>query len=716
MRLTPADVGRVALTSALAAVLLAAPSATNAQDKPAMNLDQLASIRTVRSIAVSPDGSRLAYQLSVPRRPGVDEDGPAWAELHCVPFEGGRDRAFVRGEVNVSAVRFSPDGRLITYLAKRGDDEHRALWAIPVDGGESRKMLEFESDIRDYRLSPDGGRVAFVADEPEPEARERARKKGYKQKVFEEDWLPSRVWIAPLPPFDGPAPDRPEGEAADSGPRALELEGSVLSAEWSPDGGRLALAVAPRPLVDDSYMFQRIQVHDATSGERLAALDNPGKLGRFAFSPDGAHVAMISGEDPSDPADGRLLVASSSGGPLRDLLPELEGHVSSFAWRDGTTLAFLADIGVETHVGELKLGGSSPEMRLSSGTAVRDGGTVPVLTALSLSADGRRAAFIGETGSHPAELFAMGPEDPAPRRLTDSNPWLDGVALATQELFEWTARDGLELQGILIRPFRAEAGDPPPLIMSVHGGPEAHVRNGWNTYYSSPGQVAAGQGYAVFYPNYRGSTGRGVAFSKLGQGDAAGKEFDDLIDALDALIARGLADGERVGITGGSYGGYATAWCATRFSERFRAGVMFVGISNKLSKALTTDIPYEDMMVHTLYDPWTRASYGLERSPLSYVEQGRTPLLIAGGTSDTRVHPSQSLQFYRALKLIGKTPVRYVTYPGEGHGNRNAAARDDYARRLMRWMNHFLIDGAEEPPPWDLGLGAGAPEEKQQTE
>ncbi|HXV75609.1 MAG TPA: prolyl oligopeptidase family serine peptidase, partial [Candidatus Polarisedimenticolaceae bacterium] len=246
-------------------------------------------------------------------------------------------------------------------------------------------------------------------------------------------------------------------------------------------------------------------------------------------------------------------------------------------------------------------------------------------------------------------------------------------------------------------------------LLIVHGGPESHARNGWVTNYSRPGQIAAARGYAVYYPNYRGSTGRGVAFSKLGQGDAAGAEFDDLIDAIDALARDGLADAGRVGVTGGSYGGYATAWCATRFTDRFRAAVMFVGISNKLSKGLTTEIPVEDRTVHTLFDPWSRWQYSLERSPLYHAEQARTPLLIAGGTADTRVHPSQSLQLYRALKLIGRTPVRYVRYPGEGHGNLNAAARDDYGRRLMRWIDHFVLGDAREPPPYELDSPVPAP-------
>jgi dipeptidyl aminopeptidase/acylaminoacyl peptidase len=167
-------------------------------------------------------------------------------------------------------------------------------------------------------------------------------------------------------------------------------------------------------------------------------------------------------------------------------------------------------------------------------------------------------------------------------------------------------------------------------------------------------------------------------------------------------VDRGLVDADRVGVTGGSYGGYATAWLATRHTEMFRAGVMFVGISNKVSKGLTTEIPLEDILVHTRFQPYENWQFSLERSPIFWVEKGRTPLLIAGGTADKRVHPSQSLQLYRALKLVGEVPVRYVRYPGEGHGNSRAASRDDYCRRLMRWMDHFVKEKQADLPPWEL--------------
>ncbi len=688
-------------------VLSLAPFLTPAGE--GLTFEQLAAIRSVGSVELSPDGNRIAYGLSVPRRPGYDDNGPARTELRILATDGSGDRVYISGKVGPSAVRFTPDGTMLTYLAKRDDDEHRSIWAIPIDGGESRHLLSFDTSIENYRVSPDGKRIAFLALEPESDAREKAKKKGYTQEVFEEDWRPRRVWIVPMPVFE-PDAAIPGQDAEETEPVALELDGSAFQIEWAPDSERLALTVAPRPLIDDRYMRQKVRVVDAKDGSTLAQLNNDGKLGRIAWSPDGKHIAMISAADPNDPKDGRLLVGSSSdGGALRDLMPDLEAHVSSFAWQDDETLMFVADTGEEAVLGDVSLAGPRKVIYASSGPAGR-----PIPRSLSLSADGSSAAFAGESPSHPREVFFMRHGEERPARLTDHNAWLADVDLAKQEVVSFEARDGLQLRGVLVHPLNGERSAP--LILMVHGGPEGHDRNGWVTSYSRPAQLAAAHGYAAFYPNYRGSTGRGVAFTKLSQGDAAGAEFDDLVDAVDHLVAIGVADKNRVGITGGSYGGYATAWCSTHFTERFRAGVMFVGISNKLSKGLTTEIPVEDVMVHTRFDPWTKWQFSLERSPVYHADKSRTALLIAHGQADTRVHPAQSLQLYRALKLIGKTPVRYIRYPGEPHGNRRAASRDDYTRRMMRWFGHFLLTDSRELPDWDLPVPLGQDEEDEDDE
>jgi dipeptidyl aminopeptidase/acylaminoacyl peptidase len=324
-----------------------------------------------------------------------------------------------------------------------------------------------------------------------------------------------------------------------------------------------------------------------------------------------------------------------------------------------------------------------------------------VLTSISLDTAGTTAAFLADSPAHPAELFTGELGGPISRRTT-SNPWLEEVSLARQEVVRYPASDGLEIEGILIYPLDFTQEKRYPLVVIAHGGPESHYHNGWLTRYNRPGQVLAARGFLVLYPNYRGSTGRGVAFSKLGQADAAGAEFTDLVDGADYLVELGLVNPDHVGITGASYGGYATAWCATRFTDRFAAGVMFAGISDKVSKAGTTDIPQEELLVHARALPHEKLELFYERSPIAHAAGSRTPLLIAHGTADTRVHPGQALEMYRALRMAGKAPVRLVLYPGEGHGNRRAASRLDLNLRQIRWLEHYLKGPGGDPPPYPM--------------
>ena len=578
-----------------------------------LGFDHLAALRAVDEVAVSPDGSLVAYTLDVPRIPGHDEDGPGWSELWLITAddEEGTARPFVHGHVGVSDISFSPDGALVYYLAKRDGDEHDALWAVPVAGGESRRMLSHETGIGSYDVSPDGARVVFHATDAKPELDEKAAEKGYDAEVYEETWRHAALWIADLPSFvpEIPTPGAPAEDADDESlgedseprrlvPRRLDIEGTASGAHWSADGTRLLTAVQPRNLIDDQYMKRRVQLFDAETGERVAAWDNPGKLGAYRLSPDGTHVAMVSAADPNDTKEGRLMIgsvddASAGDGTLRDLMPDFNAHVNDFRWQSNDTLLWSANTGSETTLGTVTLSGettthfeSGPQSGSLSGPVSGSASGAPVV--VDWDAVGCTVALVGETPKHPEEIFVYRPceSDAVPTRLTDSNPWLADVELAKQEVITWAASDGLELEGILIHPLAGVPDGGAPLLLMVHGGPEANDRNGWVTNYSRPGQLAAAEGFAVLYPNYRGSTGRGVEFAKTSQGDAAGKEFQDLVEAVDHLVAEGIADNDRVGITGGSYGGYATAWCSTYYSDRFRAGVMFVGISQQAVQGL----------------------------------------------------------------------------------------------------------------------------------
>lgn len=663
--------------------------------------EHVAKLRSVQAVEVSPDGRHIAYVLSVPRRPAKDDNGPPWAQLQVIGPHGA-SRPYVTGEVNVGGVRWTPDGKGISFIAKRGKDKHKSLYVIPLDGGEARKVLTHDTDIRAYSWNPEGTRVAFLAKDKERKDKKKLEKKGFNQEIFEEELRFVRVWIG--------RPDAGE----DTKPTLLELPGSASRLQWSPAGPRLVVALAPTPLIDDLYMKLNVHVVDTESGQIVARIANPGKLGPIVWSPHGKHLAMIAAGDPHDPAPGRLMVASASGGPLREILPNYEGHVRAVTWQDDNTVMFLGSEGVWTTLGEIRIDGSGRKTHIPTGKAV--------LSSLKLSRDGQTAVMLGQSPQHPSEVFRISHGHDAdgrssgPERLTDSDPWLEEMRFAKQEVVTYKARDGLTIEGILIRPLDEQPGKRYPLIVQVHGGPESHRPNGWLTAYSRAGQVGAAAGFAVFYPNYRGSTGRGVAFSKLSQGDPAGKEFDDIVDGVDHLVQMGLVDPDRVGVTGGSYGGYATAWCSTYYSERFAAGVMFVGISDLVGKAGTTDIPNEMTQVHVRKWLWEDWELFVKHSPIYYVEKARTPLLILHGKNDTRVHPSQSLELYRYLKVLGQAPVRLVRYPGEGHGNRKAGARYDYNLRMMRWLTHYLKGPGGDPPAYDLDYGIDLSQEDDDTD
>lgn len=669
-------VSRVA--SPLLALILVTAFAAGALAQEVFTPHHVAKIRTVAQIAISPDGSEVAYVLAVPRIPLQDEDGPAWTELHVVRTDG-QSRPYVTGAVNVAGVRWTPDGKGLAFMARRTGDATRSLYIVPRDGGEARKVLAHATDLVAYEFSPDGKQVAFVARDAAPTDRAELVRKGFSQEIFEEGLLFQRLWVAP---FDG----RAAGTA-----KVVNVPGHATSITWNPEGTRLAVLYAPTATVDDDLMEKKVHVIDPAMGEPVTKFNNPGKIGQVAWSPDGTTIAMVSAADINDPSEGRLMVAPSTGGALRDLMPSYNAHVRAFSWKDANTLVYMADEGVTSALGEIRRDGTAARTMMPTGG--------PVVVAIDRAPNGT-VALLANTPAHPSEVYILDAAG-APKRLTDNNPWLATMRMAKQEVVSFKARDGVMMEGILVRPLDEKAGQRYPLILNVHGGPEARDANGWVTSYSNAGQMGAAQGFAVFYPNYRGSTGKGVAFSKLGQGDPAGKEFDDLVDAVNHLVGTGLVDRAKVGITGGSYGGFASAWGATYLTEHFAAAVMFVGLSNNVSRVGTTDIPNEEFHVHALKRPWDDWPFMLQRSPITHVAKSKTPTLILHGTADPRVHPTQSLELYRHMKLHGKT-VRLVWYPGEGHGNARAASRLDYSLRLMQWMTHYLKGPGGAPPPAEI--------------
>lgn len=641
----------------------------------------IAKMESVSGVSLSEDGNYIAYTLNTPADPYL-ENLPNQNHLYVLDLSDGTTRAyFTHG--SVSSVDFRPGTHTVSFLTQAGNGASQALYEIPLDGGQAEKIFEFDRSILSYTWHHDGNHIFFTAfDEPESSASPLP----YTPQVFEENQPQRRGYITNISRENHP-------------PHPIEIPGSIYLAEWSPDGSQIALSVAPTSSVDDSYMSQEVVILDYRTRSVIAEINNQGKLGQIAWSPNGARLALRAAATIHDPIDGRIHIVTSRGGTPQMIDTGFEGKYERISWLDDTTLQFLASESTASLLGTLPIDGSPRQIQFH--------GDAHAISTYSLNSAGD-IAFIASTPSHPAELFLLRSGESQPERMTFHNPWLDSADLGRQEVISYSTRDGeYMIDGIIIYPTGYEQGTPVPLITVVHGGPEAHYSNGWLTSYSTPGQMAAAKGYAVFYPNYRGSTGRGTGFAFSSQADMAGKEFDDIVDGTDHLIGMGIADQNRIGVTGGSYGGYASAWMSTYYSDRFAAAVMFVGISNNLSKWGTSDIPDELYLVHARERMWSSDAKWMDylrRSPVYWVDRAQTPILIMHGSEDTRVHPGHSLELYRHLKVRKPNlPVRLVWYPGEGHGNRRSSARLDYSLRMMEWFDTYLMTGdpSADLPHWD---------------
>ncbi len=640
-------------------------------------------IKTCSNVQISPDGKWIAYTVSIERQPD-DEPGGVYNELHVISVETGENKLFITGKVNISSPQWSPDGSKIAFLSNRWNSKGSQVWLIPIDGGEAVQITHSETSISDFRWHPSGKKIAYLATTTRSKQEKELEKKGYGFIFYEENIQHRNLYLMDI-----------EHDNVEQ----LTDSVTVWDFEFSTDGTTIAASISELNLIDHRYMFRQIYLLDLSTKKLNLLVKNPWKLGNYAFSPDGARLAYAAAREQKDHQVSQVYVIDTKGGESKNLtVHNFRGHAEWVGWKDNNTILYYSGEGVYPTLSLVKATGSKRDAILNSQN------TGFIFDSPSYTTDFKNFAMVGNAPDMPGNIYYWQPGK-EPKKLTALNSWLTEKKIGKQEVIRYSARDGREIEGLLIYPVDFQSGTKSPLIVIVHGGPESHYSNGWLTRYSSPGQVLAGKGYVVFYPNYRASTGYGVDFALQGYKDAAGKEFDDIADGIEHLINQGIADAERVGLMGGSYGGYAAAWFSSYYTRYVKAVCMFVGISDLISKRGTTDIPCEELYVHSgkkLEQIW---EISLQRSPLYWAHQSKTAVLILGGTDDTRVHPSQSLEYYRRLKMNDHPAVRFIQYPGEGHGNRKQPGRIDYLYRTLAWLDWYVKDLkplAGEMPPLDM--------------
>ncbi len=645
-----------------------------------MKSEHLHSINMVIETAVSPDGNYVAYVLMKPR-PLEDDAGYAYRELYVYDVNRNESIGLLTGKVSIASIAWSPDGKQICFRAVMKKSNGRQVFAIdPLGKQEPEQLTHLHSSVLQYEFI-NNEEIALTLIEKDSKAIADIQRNGYDMILFEENLKHIELIRYNI-----------KNKQYTSLTRGV----TVFDFSVSPDGTKIAAAIAPQNTVDDSYMFKRVHILDANTGEILEKVENPGKLGKMVWSPDGKKLAFIAASKLEDSVEGSLFIFETGKGvqykDIRNYVHGMELSVKDVVWMDNNTVLYAAEQSVDIVVRKQGIADKGSSEIMAGGIAC----------FRSFSISGNHLYFAGNTPAYPNELMRYDMKKNKAEKLTDNNQWLKDVKLAKQEQIVYNARDGLEVHGVLVYPLNYNENSTYPLIVYIHGGPEACVQNGWVTQYSQWGQFAAARDYFVFYPNYRASSGRGVDYTMEGYGKLLEGEYEDVIDGIDYLIDKKMVDPKKVGIGGGSYGGYFAAWSATKYTERFAAAVVFVGVTNQVSKRNLTDIPYEDYYVHWGF--WTHEQHDIvwEASPVKYAHLSKTPTLILHGEEDTRIPVSQGMELYRSLKLHSNAAVRFVIYPGEGHGNGKNTNRYDFLLRTMEWFDFYLKEGNDPTEKPDL--------------
>ena len=629
---------------------------------------------------ISPDGSRVAYQVWSIDREANEYRGAIWvARLD----RSEEPRRFTSGERRDGSPSWSPDGGWLAFTSNRGDEKQQAqLYVIPAEGGEARRLTDLKEAVEEIAWSPDSKRLAFTArvrDEAyEEEDDKKRRPRRVTRLYFKLDsvgWTSDRRRHLHVVDLEGGEPRRlTEGDSENGNPA------------WSPDGTRIVFS-ALRGERWDTELINRLYVVDAEGGEPQQLTQDDGSYEEPAFSPDGSRIAYrFTREDGTFPHHGQIGVMQADGTNGRLLTASLDRQCSPYPdsreplW-DGGRLIFTLEDGGNVHVYAVAADGSSAPELLVGGEQWIGG----------YDARAGQLAFVSSTHATLRELY-VGSEG---HRLTDvGSSFSDGRELVAAERFTAVSKDGTEVDAWLMLPAGFEAGKRYPVLLNVHGGPFTQYGTGFFDEF----QVYAGAGYAVLFSNPRGGSGYSEAWGRAIRGpiDGVGPgwgtvDYEDVLGVVDTALQQfDFLDPDRLGIIGGSYGGFMTTWVISH-DHRFRAAVSERAVNHCVSAAGSSDVfwIYERQFGGPWYD---HVDAWLKHSAATYAKEIETPVLVLHSEQDLRCNIEQGEHLFTLLRLLGKE-VEMLRFPAESHELSRAGSPLHRVLRfeaILEWFARYL--------------------------
>ena len=665
------------------AVLMSAPAIAQ---KRAVTIDDVLHLKAVGAPAVSPDGTSVVYTIRQwePASEREKDKMEARTRIWKVPAAGGAPQQITFGERGDTQPQWSPDGQYISFVSARGagageDAPKPQIHLMRANGGESWKLTDAKEGVTGYSWSPDSRRIAFTSVDPRPAEQDAEIKKRDDERVFEGDFRYTHVWTIDVA--------SKETTRVSSG-ATYTVRGTPT---WAPDSRRLAFSAGVTPMVRD-YRTD-VFVADLASKQIDKISTDPGPDGQPQWSPDGAYIAWPGeastakpngdGTLPGGVSNDHLILYDVARKTLKDASSaEFDIAAGSPSWStDSKRVFFTAGKGAYAEAFSFDVA-TGRYAQLTKGRTLQMG---------NRSKDGRVVVVAMDSPTSPLEVYTTDATFGTFRKLTDTNPQASSFALGESEVVTWKS-DGFDIEGVLLKPVGFQQGKRYPLLVVAHGGPAGAHMNNFRVGGLEGGQFWAGQGWAVFYPNPRGSTNYGNKFLRANIGDWGGGDFRDIMSGVDALIERGIADKDRLAHIGWSYGGYMTAWVITQ-TNRFKAAMVGAGLTNLVSMYGTNDIPNLLLAYFDGYPRPENAALYASRSAMTHIDKVTTPTLILHGANDERVPTGQAYELFRGLKDRGK-PVELVFYPREGHGITEYYHVKDRLTRIHAWVTRYTLGAA----------------------
>lgn len=637
-------------------VILAYGGVANAQEKPAaaaakmLTPEASLNLRSISDLQFSPDGARVAFVVAEPPK-GERRARHIW----LYEKESGAVREFTFSAKDESSPRWSPDAKQLAFLSNR--DDQQQIYVMRADGGEAAAVTKGKRGVRSFAWSLDGKQIAYLA----PDARSATEEKKDKDKddarVVDKDDKQPRLWLLTL--------------ATNEVKALTDTKWEISEVAWLKTGDHLVVSATDHPESEqETHRIFSIAIADSS---RKLILAPHGPFHDLQVSPDGATVSYV-GSRVDGPSPHDLMLLDIGKRATRNLTgASLDRAISEHRWmKDGSMLALYAD-GFRN-----KLVGFSPE-GMSKNPANPPSGNVNAF-AVSNTGD---VVFAGQSATTPPELWLWDQKN-SPRQVSHLNDSWKQFTLSAPEFYKYKSFDGVEIEAALLKPAGIDGKSKLPLIALIHGGPTGN----WQDSIEVWGQLLAARGYAVFYPNIRGSTGYGQNFIEMNRGDWGGADFKDVMWGVKDLIDRGIADPAKLGIGGWSYGGYMAEWAITQTND-FKAAVSGAGLSNLISEYGSEEHPaYDEWFYGVPYESDSLVKF-LNGSPFTQLKNAKTPTLILQGEADTTDPPDQSQELYRGLKHYG-VETELVMYPREPHGFREEKHLLDRLNRILAWYDAHL--------------------------